>query len=162
MYQRHTPPPLPSTEVEPELSDCHSPEDICRFYQSVQLPVRLFGNRPCLVTDGGIGLVGMPAALGRRVCEALVQPPVLMDSHSRWQMCIFVVNPRGRVSQSAWPQLDTLGMTIIPEGRRILLPTSDGTTNHIHWFSPPRPGSGPPPRAAVIGTTRTLGQCEWQ
>lgn len=140
------------------FADCHSPEAVRLFYRACRLPVRMFGSRPCLITDAGVGLVSMPAEVGKVVCQRLGDPPVLLDS--RWQMCSFVVIPDRRVPRSAWPQLVRLGIRTVAQGRHILLPTHNTPAGLVHWVSPPRTHTGPPLRTVVIRTAREARPCE--
>lgn len=146
------------------FANCHSAEEVCSYYRSCQLPALLFGGRPCLVTDRDIGLVCMPADLGRLVYEMLESAPVLCDSSLR--TFGFLTRPRGRVSRSTWPILGRAGVTIAPYGRRVMLPLAASPISGMRWVDTPLPDRELPRSATVfrvlrtaISPERTVRQC---
>ncbi|MBF6213468.1 hypothetical protein IU433_13575 [Nocardia puris] len=137
------------------FESCHTPHEAAHLLRHrYGLPVQLLAGRPVVTTGTILGAIVMPPDLGERVLAALDRTghaPVIADPGERtWT---FLVNPPSPVTPVDPHVRRTLaghGVTVVPGGRHVLLPSTDSPQGW-HWAG--EPGSGVlrmPPRAAVI------------
>jgi hypothetical protein len=123
--------------------------DLCGYYRHV-CGLDAFvrdGVGPIFLRVGGAGAVRMPAPLGQRVRDRLVEPgPIVIeiDGRSRawWTMLT------GAVGHHLW-DVATFGMLsavearLVPDGHEIQLPTP--SDSKFRWLVTPKDSYRPPP-----------------
>ncbi|MGW4329148.1 hypothetical protein ACWEKR_25045 [Nocardia sp. NPDC004573] len=134
---------------------CHTPHEVAHLLRHTYgLPVQLLAGRPIITTGSIIGAIVMPPELGRKVLAPLNRQhtaPVIADPGERsWTFLVTPPSPARPVEVPVRRCLAGHGVTVIPGGRIVLLPSSDSTLGW-HWAGEPAPGVlRMPPRGAVI------------
>ncbi|WP_245562776.1 hypothetical protein [Nocardia araoensis] len=134
---------------------CHNSQEVAHLLRHTYgLPVQLLAGRPTITTGSIIGALVMPPELGRKVLVQLDRnhtAPVIADPGERaWTFLVTPPSPARPVEVAVRRCLAGHGVTVVPGGRMILLPSSDSALGW-HWAGEPAPGVlRMPPRAAVI------------
>jgi hypothetical protein len=105
-----------------------------------------------------VGAIVMPSELGALVLAdlriALQAGPVLADSARLWWL--FVTRPADRSAPKYPTELRYLGVQLLPNGSRVVVPCEfDGKTG-CPWVERPRRTAQLPPWAAVLAVTRRV------
>ncbi|WP_327118720.1 hypothetical protein OHB12_11245 [Nocardia sp. NBC_01730] len=108
------------------------------------------------------GAITMPAELGERVQQRLVQAGIAgpVVEHPRARLWTFLTGParRDTLSTGVSAQLFRLYATVACTGSQVVLPSpEDERTGYRTWIRPPEVASPRPPLSAVIEATREVG-----
>lgn len=123
--------------------------------------VRVSSRELILRLDGSVSAMSMPAALGTVVRKelgvALQYAPTLADPDSlKWT---FLTRPPEELRGEVAAELAQAGVTFVPAGGHVVVPTSPAGHAVIRtrrWIDPPVPGRALPPAYPVIAVTRRL------
>ncbi|MFI6172562.1 DNA-directed RNA polymerase subunit beta [Nocardia sp. NPDC051052] len=121
-----------------------TPASRCTYYRrTCGLPAGIHPEAGrIIVRVGMVGAITMPAPLGQRVRDDLLQHRIPLGpiiSHLRSRRWTFLCRPDLPNDMTLFAELFRLNVTLVPPGAEIALPApSDTRTGHRHWIVTPR------------------------